>query len=516
MYEHKTLNKNRNKNNIKRTAAVITLLIMLMSPFIVCTSASAEDNSGRGNVMTLSASDYMLYDVFDINSSNYIPSAYNSIKWNWENGQVNWDLFDLYNYRRQIVNQYNNEIIDLVDDFNKLSESDQTNYLPDFNRVVENLCHFSGDLSIPPYSTDPAERQVVHDTLAGNRSHSKGAFWQSYYYMIDYTDSHFETDTAKYKSAIETSYNDFLTVKSKIHEKAASIGEYENSLYLSPILAAVNGLWAFIGDAITYTGILNATPASGGGSYTGWAGAYNILAYNSIEGFVNQYSPLFIAPAYLVFFISFVSNIMESSLKYDIADPKVLIRVFTRVIIGKVFIDGAVQICLLTLQFCNKIAASVMVASANLILSAPVEASYSDTPIIGQIVSLILTFVHSLPMIIFAIVAMISCFKVTVKLITRTFELICLITVSPVFAACLAGENTKKYFERFFVTFLSVAASIIFIAVIYAIGSSVLATANTVGADEWWVSYFGPMIVLVAICQFITKPPKVFSNLLAG
>lgn len=501
MYEHKTLNKNRNKNNIKRTAAVITLLIMLMSPFIVCTSASAEDNSGRGNVMTLSASQYKFNDVFDTTSPYYDPTAYGKINFKWRDGSDNWDLYDLYNYRQSVINQYNSEIGNFIDDFNKLSESDQTNYLPDFNRAVENLCHLGGNSS---------------EVAALRRAHSKGVFWQSYYYLIDDSDNHFETDTAKYKSAIETSYNDFLTVKSKIHEKAASIGEYENSLYLSPILAAVNGLWAFIGDAITYTGILNATPASGGGSYTGWAGAYNILAYNSIEGFVNQYSPLFIAPAYLIFFISFVSNIMESSLKYDIADPKVLIRVFTRVIIGKVFIDGAVQICLLTLQFCNKIAASVMVASANLILSAPVEASYSDTPIIGQIVSLILTFVHSLPMIIFAIVAMISCFKVTVKLITRTFELICLITVSPVFAACLAGENTKKYFERFFVTFLSVAASIIFIAVIYAIGSSVLATANTVGADEWWVSYFGPMIVLVAICQFITKPPKVFSNLLAG
>lgn len=475
---------------------------MLFSPLIVCTNASAANDDGRGNAVTLVASDYMLYDVFDINSPNYIPSAYNSINWLWGNGQVNWDYFDLYTYRRQTVNQYNNEIVDLVDDFNKLSANTQTHYMPDFNRVVENLCHFSGNLALPAYSTNPAEKQAVHDTLSGNRSHSKGAFWQSYFYIIDYTDSHLESDTEKYRKAIETRYSEFLSFKSEIHEKAASIGEYENSLFLSPILGSVNALWGWIGDCI----------ASGIKNTTGAAGYFNILAYNSIEGFVNQYSPLFIAPAYLIFFISFVSNIMESSVRYDIADPKVLIKIFTRLIIGKVFIDGAVHICFLTLLFCNQIAASVMISSYDLILSSPVETSYSDVPIIGPILALIYTFFNSAPMIIFAVVALICCFKVTVKLIIRVFELICLITVSPVFAACLAGEGTKKYFERFFVTFLSVAASIIFIAVIYAIGSSVLATANTAAVDIYW----GPLIVLAAICQFITKPPKVFSNLLAG
>lgn len=99
------------------------------------------------------------------------------------------------------------------------------------------------------------------------------------------------------------------------------------------------------------------------------------------------------------------------------------------------------------------------------------------------------------------------------KLLVRSFELIGLTCLSSVFFACFAGETTKKYGEKFLMTFISVAGSIIFMAIGYAIGCEIMAQMSLNGAA---IDFILQLVVMWAICKFITNPPKVFSQLVAA
>lgn len=76
-----------------------------------------------------------------------------------------------------------------------------------------------------------------------------------------------------------------------------------------------------------------------------------------------------------------------------------------------------------------------------------------------------------IPLMLINIVIFISTACIVVKLILRSFELSMLVAVSPAFFACYSSEITKPYFKNFILTFIQVAAQIVFMGIVYYIGS---------------------------------------------
>lgn len=467
----------KNKNIKKRRLNIIVMIaVLILMPLMMIFNVSAASDSQKGT--QYSADQYIYLDgLSDPGCREWYKGHVN---WWYKDGTRNDYLWNLFIYDTDTIIQYNKDIEELIADFNKLSQTTQNSYISELNRVVNNL---------------------TNDT--------SGAFVVTYNFIMDGIDPHNEYDCNSHKEEIRKAYETFTNFKSKIYNASASIGDVQSSEVVSPFLNPLKLVWSSI------YGFLAAGAGINVGS--GWAhDLYQMLSYDSIESFVYQYSPIFLTLAYLIFLIGFMSNIMESSVRFDIADPKQVVKIFTRLIIGKVMLDGAITICLFSLKFLNNLAASVMTfAQYNLTITPSATDSYSDVPVIGPLISLLKSIWGNLPFIIMCVVVFFCCIKVLVKLLVRTFELTALISVSPVFFACLSGEPTKKYFERFFVTFLSVAASIIFIGIVFAIGCSMLIKL-TDGSNNNWYMQLILFAVMIAICQFITKPPKVFSNLLAA
>lgn len=455
-------------DNKKRVAIITLVAIMLFFPMFVV-------NANAANRVTLSASNYMYDDLMYNHSTQSQYTRY--IDW------TNQDLVTLYNYRHKIIRQYNTDIIDLVDYYNKLPASDQQAYASQFNKVVNAL-------------TDYDQTSALYD---GN-----GAFIKAFRFLyLDGRNGYArnEYDCEVQIENIRTAYENFTAFKTQLYEKAAAIGDVDGTMFTNPFFNIMKSMWVLIGGAIT-------NGAQGSEDYM-----FGLMSYADLVVFVNQYSPLFQTLAYLIFIISFLMNIMETSLRFDITDPKQAIKVIIRVIIGKVMIDGAISICLLVLTFLNQIASAIVIQSSVLVLQTPAQNAYSSVPIIGWIISFFQSLCSLLPTLIVSVISMICMVKVVVKLLIRMFELTCLICVSPVFMACVTGEPTKKYAEKFIVAFLSVAASIIFIAIVYAVGCDMLSsiTSGTTGVGATTATLIG----IWAICKFITNPPKILSQLIS-
>lgn len=453
---------------------------MIILPLMMTLNASAASTTAQRGTQ-YSASQYKYYDdLYD-----EYGAARRRVNLNNKDGTPNIPLCKLHLYRNQTIDQYNNDILDLISDFNRISLGEQNNYISELNRVVRELCDY--------------------DT---------GAFIKTYDFIMDNGDPHNEYDCRAYTEEITNAYRTFLEFKTKIHNIASAIGDTSSSFFLSPIYTAIKFLWTSIGGFIV---------SGAGGADNAANTEFGLLSYTQISTFANKYSQLILPLAYLVFLIAFISNIMESTIKFDIADPKVAIKIFIRLFVGKILIDGSVYICLLSLKLINNVAILIAGYSSVWLIQTPSTSYYSDVPGIGVIVSFGMALIDLLPLILLAFAVAFCCLQVTIKLLIRSFELTCLAAVSPAFFACAAGESTRKYAEKFFVTFISVAGSIIFIAVVYAIGCDTLANTVAAGVNNTSNNPFGlfgqqagTFIAMIAISKFITKPPKVFANLLTA
>ncbi len=470
MQRIKRLSRSRDRR-IRITVLFAILLLILLVPFIT---------AGRASAANLNLSDYLYEDTL---SDGIYETDDEYVIFNDNRGVPIEGMLRLFTYRNESIREYNNDIAEIIEDYNKLPESQQNSVKSALNRIVRSLCRKDNDLT--------------------------GLFYEIRHYMIDQNQNHTDDRCNQYISKIQERFNELSELKTNIHTLAESCSQQSTKFFLEPIFNVLSSMWAFFGDAIT--------SGTGHSGITGmFADSSWIFSYSKIIEFANQYRPIFLTLAYLVFIISFFSSIMNSTARFDISDPKVIIKIFAQVIIGKVFLDASFQVCVLLLIMLNDIAAGVVQTGTNLIINANFTEQSSEVPIIGPLITILASFWAALPLGIFAIAFGVSVVKCIIKVMVRSLELTCLIAVSPVFFAFLAGENTKKYFEKFLFAFISVAASIIFIAILYAMGGNLIMDIRGHTIDIVNFSTLGTLIGLWAICTFINKPPKIFSQLLGG
>ena len=470
MQRIKRLSRSRDRR-IRITVLFAILLLILLVPFIT---------AGRASAANLSLSNYLYEDT--LSDQNYYTDDY-LVNFYDNRGVPIEGMYRLFTYRNESISEYNNDIAEIIEDYNKLSESQQNSVKSDLNRIVRSLCRQDNNLT--------------------------GLFYEIRHYMLDPNQNHTDDRCNQYISKIQERFNELSELKTNIHTLAESRSQQSTKFFLQPIFNILSGMWVFLGDAIT--------SGTGHSGMTGmFADSSWIFSYSKIMEFANQYRPIFLTLAYLVFIISFFSSIMNSTARFDISDPKVIIKIFAQVIIGKIFLDASFQVCVLLLTMLNDVAAGVAQTGANLIIDANFTEHSSTVPMIGPLITILSSLWAALPIGIFAVAFGATVVKCIIKVMVRSLELTCLIVVSPVFFAFLAGENTKKYFEKFLVAFISVAASIIFIAILYAMGGTLIMDIKDHKIDPLHFSTLGSFIGLFAICTFINKPPKIFSKLLGG
>jgi len=244
-----------------------------------------------------------------------------------------------------------------------------------------------------------------------------------------------------------------------------------------------------------------------------------------IQRFVDEYSPIFIIFANAMLILLFGVNILSTALQYELFTLKGAVRTLAHFFFSKIWIDLSCQICLLAIGVAREMLTSV-IGKANDILDN-INYSFafnynSGVPVVGAVfdflvmaVIMIVIFLLFIPLLVFLI-------RVIIKLFVMNFELASLTAMSPVFFACLVGEETKRFFQNFFATFLGILVELVFMGVVYAAFISWYNGLGDMSAHMDFSNFdFGTQItnlaifgvVFMAACHLMIKPPEIFKNL---
>lgn len=230
---------------------------------------------------------------------------------------------------------------------------------------------------------------------------------------------------------------------------------------------------------------------------------------------------IFVNVGYSLVLVFFASNLIENSIKYEIFTLKGGVQLFGRLLISKLIIDMSGTICIYIMNICTNISTAVFGDSVKILeWSKPSigEVARSDLPFVGEVVDLLLTILMIIPVIIIALAMITAAAIIMIKLVLRSLELSLLIVISPAFFACYSSEITKPYFKNFITTFIQCAAQIVFMSVVYFIGTEVMENVTTPESSTELFMVFVERskiaIIALAIAIMMVKPPKILTNLI--
>lgn len=262
-----------------------------------------------------------------------------------------------------------------------------------------------------------------------------------------------------------------------------------------------DAMWRMIGLTITWGGNSN-------GSLYG-------MSLGMIATVANTVKPYVVCLAYLVWITAFALEIKDSALRFDIAEPRGIISILVNLLIGKVCIDLAINVCLALLRIINMISENILTLLYPESSSTAIDLSILHTDFNGNVDwwQLSSTLFSRFPSLVICICTIVCLIKLMVKIISRNFQLGCLLCVAPIAFAAAGGDRTRKYFEKFLLIFLSVAAQIVVIAIVYVMATSWIINAQIGG--QGYSSYMAwvVMFIIAAATKVIVKPPKQFEAL---
>ena len=321
-------------------------------------------------------------------------------------------------------------------------------------------------------------------------------------------------------SNVQESVNN-IDIQKEMEEYYASLKTSDSSIpgriYNIPqaFFAVNNILWKHIGNVIQND---VSAPVGGVGSFT-----LNPLKYKT-----GDLSNIFKTFGYTLVLVFFAANLIESTIKYEIFTLKGGVKFFGRIIISKTIIDMSGTVCEAILNTVGTLSLRVYNLGINsypkgdtMLLGAfpEIKLETSDLWIVGPIIDGIMANLLIIPLMLINIVIFISTACIVVKLILRSFELSMLVAVSPAFFACYSSEITKPYFKNFILTFIQVAAQIVFMGIVYYIGAShVITEMGEIDGFEGLISWFGKiapnMLIIIAMSIMMIKPPRCLTNLI--
>jgi hypothetical protein len=224
--------------------------------------------------------------------------------------------------------------------------------------------------------------------------------------------------------------------------------------------------------------------------------------------------------AYSLVLLFFAVNLVEQTIKYEIFTAKGALRIFGRLLVAKIIIDLSVKVCMLIISIIGSLTLK-MLDNVNVTMDIYPEFTLekSGVKIIGPILDAVAAAAISLVLVIVIGVVLVCVSIVMIKLVLRSIELAMLIVVSPAFFACLSSDVTKEYFKKFISVFIQVASQTLFMAIAMAVCSSHLNTKSKITIDNFGelskalINISPTILVVVAMCVMMIKPPKVLTGL---
>lgn len=223
--------------------------------------------------------------------------------------------------------------------------------------------------------------------------------------------------------------------------------------------------------------------------------------------------------AYSLVLLFFAVNLVEQTIKYEIFTAKCALKVFGRLLLAKIIIDLSVRVCLLIISIIGSITVQMLdTVDVSLNIFPDISLGKSDVKIIGPILDAIVAFVVSIVLILIIGVVLVCVSIVTIKLVLRSIELAVLMVISPAFFACLSTDVTKEYFKKFISVFIQVAAQTLFMAIALAVccghfNTPPVEIKNLSGLAVGIIKIAPNIVMVIAMCVMMVKPPKVLTNL---
>ena len=248
----------------------------------------------------------------------------------------------------------------------------------------------------------------------------------------------------------------------------------------------------------------------------------------NIEDFVNEFSQIFVIFASSLLVILFGVNIIKTALEYQLFTLKGAVSVFGRLILAEFWIQLSTKICVMVVKIFSELMSSILssihTSLLNEISNLKFEADRSGIWLVGDIVDFFVNLCPFLLVLLLVGITIVIFVIVYIKLIIRTLEIAMLSVISPVFFACSVGEATMPYFRKFITAFLSVAAEIVFMGVVYlaflwyckgAIPSEGINLTDLYDLSKPVAGQFYTFVAVTVACGIMMiKPPQVLRDLM--
>lgn len=224
--------------------------------------------------------------------------------------------------------------------------------------------------------------------------------------------------------------------------------------------------------------------------------------------------------AYSLVILFFAVSLVEQTIKYEIFTAKGALKVFGRLLVAKIIIDLSVRVCLLIISIIGSLTVKMLdTVDVSLNIFPDISLKKSDVKIIGPILDAIVAAVVSIILVLIIGVVLVCVSIVMIKLVLRSIELALLMVISPAFFACLSTDVTKEYFKKFISVFIQVAAQTLFMAIALAVCSGHFNTPpvsidNLSGLAAGLIRISPNILIAIAMCVMMVKPPKVLTNLI--
>lgn len=278
-----------------------------------------------------------------------------------------------------------------------------------------------------------------------------------------------------------------------------------------------NRMWGWVGKVLSAGGNLSKANFSN----------YSVSLGVDIDDIENDYSALIDAMkivAYSIVLLFFSVSLIESTIKYEIVTIKGGVMLFGRLLISKIIIDLSSTFCtriIGVVEWASKLAIESMnITTQTQALSTDIAAtSESKLWVIGKIIDFFGSLAIIPEYLMIALVIIIVSMCVLGKLSLRSVQLALMTAVSPIFFACASTEVTKHYFRNFITGFLQCTMQILFMVIVYAMGSAMLGSdavgGNVLNAfNSTYLNTSRAIIIYVVMGILIVKPPKFLTNML--
>lgn len=423
----------------------------------------------------------------------------------------------------ELIQKYNSYCSKVVNWCNKLNKDDNNKYSHvnrdkatelsgKWHQLFLDLRNLYDTVSRSCFSSDS-------DGKAQWRDYSGGKF--TYGDTITNNDyNNMRKNISSYNTTLSKLVNDFKKANDAITENnVSSMNKYVTQV-MSGQYTTVTYLWKQLGRTLKSFGTGNAKKGS------------NFLAISwgtaSMKKLANVIAPVTKAFAYCLIVILFGLNMTNTMLQFDFTSLKGVLRVFGTLLIAKIWVDLSVTVCGYIISTVNsmnsqimnllKVNANGVVYTSSFNPNTTVNARSWD--FFGTIIGYLQGLLMRGPEFILIIALGFAIISVFIKILSRAFELTCLMAISPLAFACIANEESKVYFKKFIGAFLSTCLYMTFMIICYVVGSQWITEANNATAiiansmSTNLKQLLPRFIIIFGICRIMAKPPKVLTNLI--